>query len=93
LFEVRDAGDPNALTPVEVEIVLHDDTRHTIRLDVILGNPAKPLSEDARLEKFRRNCEAAARPTQHHTVERLIERIDVLEEVADVAELADLIAE
>lgn len=89
-IEVRDAGNPNALTPVEVEIALHDGARHTVRLDVILGNPAKPLSRDEYLEKFRRNCEAAARPMKRHMVERLIETIDQLEEVAEVAELTDL---
>ena len=88
-IEVRDAGNPNALTPVEVEIALRDGTRHAVRLDVVLGNPAKPLSRDDHLEKFRRNCKTAARPLQHEMVERLIERIDRLEDVADVAELAD----
>ena len=88
---MRDAGDPNALTPVEVEIALHDGARHTVRLDVVLGNPAKPLSRDEHLQKFRRNCEAAARPMQRDTVERLIELIDRLEEVADVVEVADLL--
>ena len=86
-IEVRDAGDPNALIPVEVEIALHDGTCHTIRLDVILGNPAKPLSADEHLEKFRRNCDAAALPLQHGVVERLIERINGLEEVGDVSDL------
>ena len=86
-IEVHDAGNPNALTPIEVEIGLRDGTRHAVRLDVVLGNPAKPLSRDDHLEKFRRNCKAAARPLRHEMVERLIERIDRLEDVADVAEL------
>lgn len=88
-IEVQDAGNPNALTPIEVEIGLLDGTRHAVRLDVVLGNPAKPLSRDDHLDKFRRNCQTAARPLRHETVERLIERIDRLEDVADVAELAD----
>ena len=29
-IEVRDAGDPNALTPIEVEIGLQDGARHTV---------------------------------------------------------------
>ena len=90
-IEVRDAGDPNALTPIEVEIGLHDGARHTARLDVVLGNPANPLSKDDQLQKFRRNCQAAARPPQSDTVERLIELVDRLEEVADVVEVADLL--
>jgi 2-methylcitrate dehydratase PrpD len=91
-IEVRDAGDPNALTPVEVEIALHDGACHTIRVEVVLGNPLKPLGQYEHLEKFRRNCEAAARPMQRHKAERLIEEIDRLEEVADVAELAEMMA-
>jgi aconitate decarboxylase len=90
-IEVADVGDPNALTPIEVEIDLHDGTRHATRLDVVLGNPAKPLSREDQLQKFRRNCQAAARPLQCDKVERLIERVDRLEEVADVGELADLL--
>jgi 2-methylcitrate dehydratase PrpD len=93
VMEVQDTGDPNALAPIEVEIALHDGTRQTIRLDVILGNPAKPLSTDAHLDKFRRNCEVATPPMRHQTVERLIEMVDKLEDVADVAELAGLIAQ
>ena len=87
-IEVLDAGDPNALTPIEVEIGLRDGVRHSARLDVVLGNPARPLSRNDQLEKFRRNCQAAARPLQRDMVELLIERIDRLEGVADVAELA-----
>jgi aconitate decarboxylase len=92
VIEVRDAGDPNALTPVEVEIALRDGTCRAAQLDVVLGNPAKPLSEDEHLEKFRRNCAAAARPMQRHMAERLIEEINQLEEVANVAKLMDMIA-
>ena len=76
---------------IEVEIGLHDGARHTARLDVVLGNPANPLSKDDQLQKFRRNCQAAARPPQSDTVERLIELVDRLEEVADVVEVADLL--
>jgi 2-methylcitrate dehydratase PrpD len=89
--EVQDAGDPNALTPVEVEIGLRDGACHAVQLDVVLGNPAKPLSRDQHLDKFRHNCEAALRPLPRHKIETLIERVDRLEEVADVAELADLL--
>jgi aconitate decarboxylase len=92
VIEVQDCGDPNALTPVEVEIALHDGVHHVVRLDIVLGNPAKPLSRDEHLKKLRRNCEAAARPMQRHLVEHLIEKIDQLEEIADVAALADLTA-
>jgi aconitate decarboxylase len=90
-IEVRDAGDPNALTPIEVEVEMRDGARHTAQLDVVLGNPAKPLSRDAQLEKFRRNCRAATPPLPNDSVERLIQRTDRLDEVVDVVELCNLL--
>jgi aconitate decarboxylase len=91
-LEVRDAGNPNALSPVEVEIVLRDGSRHTARIETVYGNPKKPLSRADHLAKFRSNCAAAAHPLPPGNVERLIERVDRLEEVADVIELMDLLA-
>jgi len=89
--EAVDAGDPNALTPIEVAIDRNDGARFTTRLEIVCGNPAKPLGRDDRLEKVYRNCAAGLRPVPHGTVERLIARIDHLEDVADVGELVDLI--
>ena len=91
-LEVRDAGNPNALAPVEVEIALRDGTRHSTRIEAVYGNPKKPLSRADHLAKFRNNCAAAAYPVPPEYMERLIERIDRLEEVADVTELVDLLA-
>src|SRR5262249_26302473 len=57
-IEVRDAGNPNALTPVEVEIFLRDGSRHAARLETVYGNPAKPLTRSDQLAKFTSNCAA-----------------------------------
>ncbi|HML12536.1 MAG TPA: hypothetical protein VK456_04480, partial [Xanthobacteraceae bacterium] len=89
-IEVRDAGNPNALTPVEVEIALRDGSRYARRIETVYGNPAKPLSRADQLAKFKRNCAAAARPVPPERVERLVACIDRLEAVADVSELMDL---
>jgi len=91
-IEVRDAGNPNAMTPVEVEILLRDGSRHAARLETVYGNPAKPLSRPDQLAKFRSNCAAAARALPTNNVEQLIARVDRLEEVGDVTELVDLLA-
>jgi aconitate decarboxylase len=88
---VRDLGDPNALTPVEVEIFLRDGTRHAAPIETVYGNPSKPLSRDDHLAKFRSNCAAAARPLPPANVEKLIARIDRLEDVAEVTEIVDLL--
>jgi aconitate decarboxylase len=85
-------GNPNSLTPVEIEISLRDGARHVMRLDVVYGNPAKPLSLDDHIAKFRRNCAAAVHPLGPDKTERLIERFDRLEDVVDVAALIDLAA-
>lgn len=88
-IEVVDGGDPNALTPVEVEIALRDG-RHLIhRLDIVLGNPAKPLSREAHVAKFRSNAAAALVPPSPERVEALIGAVDDLETLPDVRALAD----
>jgi aconitate decarboxylase len=91
-IEVRDAGNPNAMTPVEVEILLRDGSRHAARLETVYGNPAKPLSRPDQLAKFRNNCAAAARALPTNNVEQLIARVDRLEEISNVTELVDLLA-
>ena len=91
VIEVRDAGDPNALTPVEVEITTHDGARHRAALTTVLGNPLKPLTPEAHLAKLRRNAAAALRPLAPLAVERLIAMIDRLETLPDVAELAEVL--
>ena len=88
----QDAGDPNALTPVEVEIELRDGSRHTRKIEIVYGNPDKPLSREDHLRKFRLNCQAAARPLPADAADRLIARVDRLEEISAVGELVDLMA-
>jgi 2-methylcitrate dehydratase PrpD len=90
-IEVRDAGNPNALTPVEVEIALRDGTRQAVRIETVYGNPKKPLSRADHVAKFKSNCAAAAHPLPPENVERLVERVDRLDEVADVTEVVDLL--
>ena len=88
---VEDAGDPNALTPVEVQVDMRDGSRHTSSLDTVLGNPAKPLSREAHLAKFRANAAAALRPLTAAHVETAIATVDDLEALADVRTLGDVI--
>jgi 2-methylcitrate dehydratase PrpD len=83
--------DANALTPVTVEVVLHDGGRHAIELDTVYGNPAKPLSHHDHLAKFRRNAGAAARPLPEGAAERLIDRVEDLERLSEVSDLVDLL--
>jgi aconitate decarboxylase len=91
-IEVRDAGDPNALTPVEVEVTTTAGRRHSASLDTVLGNPAKPLSREAHLAKFRGNAAAAYRPLTPSQMDQMIETVDRLEGLPDVRSLAEFLA-
>jgi 2-methylcitrate dehydratase PrpD len=83
-----DNPDENALAPVRVAVTLRDGTSHEIGLDQVYGGPARPMSPEAHLAKFRRNWRAGALPMA--AGEALFARVDALEEVADVTELVDL---
>ena len=88
-IEVRDAGDPNALTPVEVEVTLRSGAHHAARMDVIYGNPAKPMTRDEHVAKFVGNAAAAARPVLREPAETLVALFDGLEEIDDVTRIVD----
>lgn len=86
-----DSGDPNALTPVAVDIVLRDGRRHREAVTTVYGNPAQPLSRTEHLAKFRRNMQSSLVPIPEGQAERLIVAVDGIEAVADVAALVDLL--
>ena len=88
---VRDAGNPNALTPVTVAIELADGRRHETRIDAVYGSPAKPMTRDAHLAKFMSNAALGTPPVPAAKARQLIERVDRLEAVDDVTTLVDLL--
>lgn len=88
--EVDDNPDQNALTPVTVGVSLKNGKTQDITMDVVYGNPQKPMTHDAHLEKFRRNWSIAARPLPTDHAEKLIMLVDNLESVTDVRALVDL---
>jgi len=81
--------DPNALVPVTVEIMLRDGRSATERVEVMYGHPERPMTRAAQLDKFRRNCEAAARPIPHAAADRIVPAVARLESLPDVAALVD----
>ncbi len=83
--------DANALTPVAVEVALQGAARQAIELDTVFGNPAKPLSRQDHLAKFRRNAAAAAMPLAEGAAEKLIEWVDDLEQIGEISDLVDLL--
>jgi 2-methylcitrate dehydratase PrpD len=88
-LEVRDAGHPNALSPVEVDVALRSGAHHAARIDVVYGNPANPMMRDAHVAKFMGNAAAAARPVRRDQAEVLVGLIDGLEEIDDVTRIVD----
>jgi 2-methylcitrate dehydratase PrpD len=81
--------DPNAFNPQRVEIALNDGTRHAIDLPAVLGSPAKPLSRDQHLEKFRRCWRFAGLAPDRG--ERLIALVDRLETLPNTSSLVALL--
>jgi 2-methylcitrate dehydratase PrpD len=88
-IEVRDARDPNALAPVEVEVTLATGARHAARIDVVYGNPAKPMTREAHIAKFASNAAAAARPLRPDQVQALVALVEELETIDDVTRIVD----
>jgi aconitate decarboxylase len=86
----RDDGnpDPNALAPQRVTVHLENGTTLTSRCETMLANPARPLTRDQHLAKFHCCLDFASASLPSGTVDRLIEIVDRLEEMADVRGLA-----
>lgn len=84
-------ADPNALAPVCVAIRLDDGRVLEHRVTAVYGSPARPMSRDAHLAKFRTNCAAGARPPPAPNVEDAIRMTDDLEACADVRALLELL--
>ena len=89
-IEIDDNPDPNALHPVEVEMTLKGGRKLQRRIETVYGNPAKPMTRDAHLDKFRRNWRAAVRPLDPADGEEMIRRVEALEAESDVGRLVDL---
>ena len=68
---------------------MRDGRSETERVEVMYGHPARTMTRTAQLEKFRRNCETAARPIAPEAAERVIAAVAGLESLPDVAALVD----
>jgi aconitate decarboxylase len=82
---------PNALTPITVRIRLKDGRALSRTIDTVYGNPARPMSREAHVHKFRRNFASALNPLPVENVDRLIEVLDRLEELQDVRRVGELL--
>ena len=81
--------DPNALVPVTVTITLADGRSVARSLDVIYGNPAKPMERTAYLDKFRSNLAASRETLDLAQTDNTIELLESLQRSTDCAQLFD----
>jgi aconitate decarboxylase len=82
---------PNALTPVTVRIRLKDGRELSRSIDTVYGNPARPMSREAHVHKFRRNFASALTPLPQENADRLIEMLDKVEALQDVRRIGELL--
>jgi 2-methylcitrate dehydratase PrpD len=85
----RDDGnpDPNALAPQRVTVHLKNGAALSWRCETMLANPARPLTREQHLAKFRRCLDFAETPLPG-AADRLIEVVDRLEAMEDVRTLS-----
>jgi 2-methylcitrate dehydratase PrpD len=82
--------DPNALAPVSIAVRLDGGGVHEALVREVYGSPARPMSREAHLAKFRTNWISGAQALPEAAGEQLIALVDDLEAVPDVAALVDL---
>ena len=85
-----DNPDPNALAPVAVTVRLTDGRVFERTQTLIYGNPAKPMTREAHLSKFRANWTSGAAALPVENAETLIEMVDDIDDVADIREIVAL---
>lgn len=83
-------SDPSALAPVTVVVNLTDGRRLETTQALIYGNPAKPMTPDAHLEKFRNNWLSGAAPLPVENGEALIETVAAIDAVSDIRQIIAL---
>jgi len=90
--ETRDDGnpDPNALAPQGVVVHLKNGASLPWRCETMLAHPARPLTRDQHLAKFRRCLGFAATPLAPGAADRLIDSVDRLESLDDVRVLSEM---
>jgi 2-methylcitrate dehydratase PrpD len=91
---VRNDGnaDPNALVPQRVIVRLNNGSELAWSCEAMLANPARPLTMEQHLDKFRRCLDFAATPLPAPTAGRLIETVDRLETLENINLLGALAA-
>ncbi|KAK6221983.1 hypothetical protein LQW54_001203 [Pestalotiopsis sp. IQ-011] len=85
-------GHPNALLPVSVEMRLGSGEVKSWKCEQMLASPARRLTRDQHLTKFRRCWEFSAEPLSLEARDELIEMVDHLEDLSDVRLMTKLLS-
>ena len=83
--------DPNGFDPQTIAFALRDGTTRSITLERALGTPENPLDRERQLAKFRACLAYGAPDWEPARGERLLELLDGLDGLADIAPLLDLV--
>ena len=77
-----------SISPANVQIDMQDGTTHTLRVDIPLGHPSRPMST-ADFDAKAADCfRVSAQPLRENAHRQLRELVDRLESLADVRALA-----
>ena len=87
--ELDDSLSPHAGT---VEVVLRSGATVTRRIDLPLGHPARPLSHEQLVDKFMDCASHAPLPLSHAALESVVDLIDRLEDLEDVAAIPEALS-
>jgi 2-methylcitrate dehydratase PrpD len=83
-FERSGEVGPGEAGPARVQITLHDGSQFERDETVPYGHPQNPISEEDLIAKFRTCAAFAARPLAEPTIDRMIDVVLHLDDVADV---------
>jgi len=80
------------LTPCAVDIKTKDGKVYSERVEIIRGDPRKPVSIEEIAQKFRRCAAFSAKPISKENIEEIIRIVSNLETVPDVGEVVRIVA-
>ena len=79
------------LTPCVVDIKTKDGKVYSERIEILRGDPRKPVSMEEVAQKFRRCAAFSAKPLSKENIEAIIRTVSNLESVADVSSIVSLV--
>jgi len=74
-----------------VEIRTKDGKVYSGRVEILKGDPRKPVSVEEVAQKFRRCAAFSAKPISKENIEAIISTISNLESVTDVSSIVSLV--